>query len=48
MYIAVYKNKVVRSGKDLILLNTKLRKEFGVTEGIAVEFISSKPLQFLF
>jgi len=48
MYIAVRNRKIVKTGKNLARIRQELKNEFGEIEGIAVEYISSKPLKFLF
>ena len=48
MYVAVRNKKVVKTGKNLARIRQELRDEFGAIEGIAIEYVSSKPLKFLF
>ena len=48
-YIAVSKGKVIKSGKDQSKIRAELESEFSEGfRGIAVSYISSKPLNFLF
>jgi hypothetical protein len=48
MYVAVRNKKVVKTGKTLARIRQELRDEFGAVEGTAIEYVSSKPLKFLF